>query len=125
MRESDHPETIVLSRSDYMRYPDRSQALRGRLQGMFLTSEILFVGFSMTDDNVHKIIDDVRKVTYTDGNPPESKLGTILKMTENKMFTRLWDNDFLVHSFGKTWGDNPAWYHDCFLDFIVTSVLET
>ena len=97
-----HPETIVLSRSDYMRYPDRSQALRGRLQGMFLTSEILFVGFSMTDDNVHKIIDDVRKVTYTDGNPPESKLGTSLKMTENKMFTHLWDKDFHVHSFGKT-----------------------
>ena len=69
---------------------------------MFLTSEILFVGFSMTDDNVHKIIDDVRKVTYTDGNPPESKLGTSLKMTENKMFTHLWDKDFHVHSFGKT-----------------------
>lgn len=119
-----HPESIILSRCDYMRYPDTAQALRGRLHGMFLTNEILFVGFSMTDDNVHKVIDDVRKVTYVDGNPPESKFGTILTMTENKMFNRLWDQDFDVHSFGKSWGDNPSWYHDCFLDFMVTSSLD-
>jgi len=120
-----HPESIVLSRSDYMRYPDTSQALRGRLHGMFLTNEVLFCGFSMTDDNVHKIIDDVRKVLYVDGELPNgNKLGTILTMTENKMFTRLWDQDFEVNAFGKSWGDNPAWYHDCFLDSMVASALE-
>ncbi len=116
-----HPDSIILSREDYMRYPDTSQALRGRLHGVFLTHKILFCGFSMTDDNVHKVIDDVRKVLYVDGEPPENgSLGTILSMTENDMFTRLWDQDFHVIAFGKSWGDNPNWYHDVFIDFMVT-----
>lgn len=116
-----HPESIILSRSDYMRYPDTSQALRGRLHGIFLTTEVLFCGFSMTDDNVHKIIDDIRKVLYENGEPTDQKFGTILSMTENKMFNRLWDQDFHLQSFGLSWGDNPAWFHDCFLDFMVSS----
>jgi hypothetical protein len=121
-----YPESIVLSRRDYMRYQDSSQALIGRLLGMFLTSEILFCGASMTDDNVHKAIDSVRKVLYSEsGNPMEEhKLGTILMMTENKMFNRLWDQDFKLHSFGKSWSDDPNWYHDCFIDCIVASIDE-
>lgn len=113
----DHTDAIILSRKDYMRYPDNNQALRGRLQGMFLTSDILFAGFSMTDNNVHKIIDDVRKVSYVNDQPVEGrKLGTILTMTYNTMFNRLWDQDFEIVWFGKSWNDNPTWFHDCFLD---------
>mmetsp|Transcript_2710 Transcript_2710/g.6460 ORF Transcript_2710/g.6460 Transcript_2710/m.6460 type:complete len:447 (-) Transcript_2710:1978-3318(-) len=120
-----HPESIILTRKDYMRYPDNYQALRGRLQGIFLTNEVLFCGFSMTDDNVHKIIDDVKKVVKGDDSKMvDIKLGTILSMTENKMFTRLWDQDFHLQSFGKSWGDNPAWYHDCFLDALVLEFLQ-
>ena len=110
-------DSIVLSRKDYMRYPDTRQALRGCLHSMFMTSDVLFAGFSMTDDNVHKIIDDVRKVSYVNDLPVEGKkIGTILCMTYNKMLDRLWDQDFDIVSFGKTWDDNPAWHHDCFFD---------
>jgi NAD-dependent SIR2 family protein deacetylase len=119
-----HPESIILSRGDYMRYPDTSQALRGRLHGVFLTTEVLFCGFSMTDDNVHKVIDDIRKVVYENGEPTDHKFGTILSMRENKMFNRLWDQDFHLQSFGLTWDDNPAWFHDCFLDYMVSSYVK-
>eukprot|EP00573_Skeletonema_grethae_P009645 CAMPEP_0201694616 /NCGR_PEP_ID=MMETSP0578-20130828/6805_1 /ASSEMBLY_ACC=CAM_ASM_000663 /TAXON_ID=267565 /ORGANISM="Skeletonema grethea, Strain CCMP 1804" /LENGTH=474 /DNA_ID=CAMNT_0048180311 /DNA_START=63 /DNA_END=1487 /DNA_ORIENTATION=- len=119
-----YPNSIVLSRSDYMRYPDTSQALRGRLHGIFLTTDVLFCGFSMTDDNVHKIIDDMRKVVYVDGQPHDQKFGTILTMTENKMFNRLWDQDFHLQSFGISWADNPSWYHDCFLDYMISSYVK-
>jgi len=120
-----HPESIVLTRGDYMRYPDEKQALRGRLHGMFLTSEMLFCGFSMTDDNVHKIIDDIRKVRYEDGQPlKDGVFGTILTMTYNKMFDRLWDQDFHISSFGKSWADDPAWFHDAFLDCLSASCTE-
>lgn len=122
-----HPEAIVLSRQDYIRFPDEKIALRGRLHGIFLTHEVLFCGFSMTDDNVHKIIDDVKKVLYVNKEPPTdgSKLGTILNPIENKMFDRLWDQDFHLQSFGKSWGDriSPAWYLDCFLDALTTAAL--
>eukprot|EP00574_Skeletonema_japonicum_P006793 CAMPEP_0201717054 /NCGR_PEP_ID=MMETSP0593-20130828/2895_1 /ASSEMBLY_ACC=CAM_ASM_000672 /TAXON_ID=267983 /ORGANISM="Skeletonema japonicum, Strain CCMP2506" /LENGTH=443 /DNA_ID=CAMNT_0048207019 /DNA_START=41 /DNA_END=1372 /DNA_ORIENTATION=- len=119
-----HPNSIILSRGDYMRYPDTSQALRGRLHGIFLTTNVLFCGFSMTDDNVHKVIDDMRKVVYEDGEPDVHKFGTILSMTENKMFNRLWDQDFHLQSFGISWADNPSWYHDCFLDYMISSCIK-
>lgn len=120
---ADHPDSVILSREDYMRYTDKYQALRGRLQGMFLTTEMLFCGFSMTDDNVHKIIDDCRKVLYDEDHKPKDHMGTILTMIENPMFRRLWDQDFDIHSFGASWGDNPAWYHDCFLDCIAEGLV--
>lgn len=112
-----HPESIVLSRRDYMRYADEKQALRGRVQGLLMTSDLVFIGFSMTDDNVHKIIDQCRKVLYENGEP-QGKMGTILTMTENEMFDRLWDQDFHINSFAKSWSEYPAWFHDSFLDHL-------
>ena len=77
----------------------------------------------MTDDNVNQVIDDVRKVLYRDGAPTGEKFGTILSMTEKTMFRRLWDQDFDVVFMGKSWRDkpNPAFIHDCFLDYVVAS----
>lgn len=36
------------------------------------------------------------------------------------MFRELWDQDFDINAFGKSWSEdpNPAWNHDCFLDSI-------
>jgi len=112
-----HPESIVLTRHDYMRYADERQALRGRVADLAMTTEILVVGFSMTDDNVHQILDTVRKVTYKDGKRDKGTMGTVVSLVENKMFRKQWDQDFTVLSCAASWGDemNPAWLHDCFL----------
>jgi len=115
------PDSIVLTRQDYMRFRDDRQALCGRVQGLLMTTEMMFVGFSMTDDNLHRIIDQCRKVLDT-GEGIKFKMGTVLSLVENKVFRRLWDQDFNVISFGKSWSDNPAWKHDCFLDCLVSGI---
>ena len=50
-----HPKDIVLVRSDYMRYDERRSALRGIVQAMLITGHMLFVGFSLTDDNLYYV----------------------------------------------------------------------
>ena len=62
--------------------------MRGLLHQTFLEREVLVVGFSMTDDNVHMIIDQVRKAM--DGKEHNGfKMGTILGLVENRMFRRM------------------------------------
>mmetsp|Transcript_23739 Transcript_23739/g.43015 ORF Transcript_23739/g.43015 Transcript_23739/m.43015 type:complete len:521 (+) Transcript_23739:50-1612(+) len=116
-----HEESIVLERKDYLRYSDSRQSLRGMMEDLLITTDVLFVGFSMTDDNLHQISDQCRKQFYKDGQP-QKKMGTILTLVENKMFRRLWDPDFVVQSFGSSWADNPAWKHDCFLDCLLSKI---
>ncbi|KAI0558483.1 SIR2-2 domain containing protein [Gracilaria domingensis] len=114
-----HPASIVLTRRDYMRYGDKRQALRGVVHDMLLTTHVVFVGFSMTDDNLHLIIDEAREcLEGKSGKDPVGVFGTILSLRENEMFRKLWDQDFCVVTFGKSWADRPAWYHDCFLDCV-------
>lgn len=118
-----HPESIVLTRKDYMRYGSDRQAVRGLVHEKLLTTHIVFIGFSMTDSNLHLIIDDVRRsLEKKAGVDPEGILGSILCMTDNAMFRELWDQDFSITAFGKSWDDNPAWFHDCFLDSLGAAV---
>lgn len=55
------PKEIVLTKRDYIRYNDRFAALAGIVQSTLLTRHLLSIGFSLADDNFHKIFDSVRK----------------------------------------------------------------
>jgi len=156
------PQSIVLTRQDYLRYGDEREALRGLVSRSLLEKELLIVGFSMTDDNMHNVIDRCRKVwNHGEENastehgmdaaadnvawrhrktirsktrPKTKKMGTILTLVANSMFTKLWSQDFHVVAMcaedaedAATEGVNVAprgancfaygaWIHDCFLD---------
>ena len=101
------PQSIVLTREDYLRYGDEREALRGLVARSLLEKELLIVGFSMTDDNVHLVIDRCKKVwsgagggdggndsggsgsSHSSGSGGHKKMGTILTLVANSMFTRL------------------------------------
>eukprot|EP00977_Amphora_coffeiformis_P010306 scaffold2388_cov163-Amphora_coffeaeformis.AAC.2 len=64
------PEEIVLTTSDYTRYDSsRHQALGGLVQASLMTKHLLFVGFSLTDPNYLRIIEQVRNALLP--NPQE------------------------------------------------------
>jgi hypothetical protein len=118
------PPSIVLTREDYMRYEDNRRALRGLLHQNFLEREFLVLGFSMTDDNVHLIIDQVRKTLEAHKVDNSTFfMGTVVTLRENVMFRKLWSGDFHVISCGKSWDDKPTWIHDIFLDAIASSIV--
>ncbi len=95
----EHPDDIVLTREDYMRYVERNAALAGIVQAMLITKNMLFVGFSLEDDNFLRIVDAVRRAVRgptagTDAAEPEGgRLGYALMPRGHALLQELWSKD--------------------------------
>ena len=89
------PSDIVLTREDYLRYPDRRGALAALVQALLITRHMLFVGFSLGDDNFHRIVDDVRKALGDRGSDPQP-FGTALMVRAPSFTHELWKGDLDV-----------------------------
>lgn len=119
-----HPDDIVLTREHYLRYADRRAALGAIVQALLITRHMLFVGFSLTDDNFHRIVDDVRKVVRS---PTEleaaSPFGSALLLKSDELLEELWRNDLNLVSMGDASiedGPSQARQLDIFLDLLVS-----
>jgi NAD-dependent SIR2 family protein deacetylase len=88
------PEDIVLTREDYLRYDAGRAALAGLVQGLLITRHMLFVGFSLNDDNFHRIIDAVRRAVRRE------RLGTSLSVAGNHLLQEVWAKDLDWIEFG-------------------------
>jgi len=55
------PASIVITREDYIRFEVGRSALAGVVQSLLLTRHMLFIGFSLRDENFHRIVDGVRR----------------------------------------------------------------
>lgn len=86
-----HPEDIVLTRDDYMRYAAKRAALGGVVQALLITKHMLFIGFSLEDDNFHRMADDVRRLT---GALDKGRaFGTSLVLRNRPFLAQLWRNE--------------------------------
>lgn len=85
-----HPDDIVLTREDYLRYAERRRALSGVVQSLLITRHMLFVGFSLDDENFHRIADDVRKVVLSDEGLP---FATSVILMDRPFLAQLWQNE--------------------------------
>lgn len=86
------PSTIVLTREDYLRFQENRTALAGIVQALLLTRHMLFVGFSFTDDNFHRIAHAVRNAIRGDGRR-QSRFGTNLVLGGSDLVGDLWRDD--------------------------------
>lgn len=101
-----HPEDIVLTREDFLRYANRRGALAGIVQALLITRHMLFVGFSLTDDNFLRIADEVRRVMRlpaTASDTAESvPFGTALLLSHAELLPSLWAGDINCVSISET-----------------------
>ncbi len=81
------PGDIVLTREDYLRFDAGRAALAGLVQGLLLTRHMLFVGFSLADDNFHRIADAVRRVVK------KGPFGTSLSVAGNRQLREIWSEN--------------------------------
>ena len=51
------------------RYANNRAALGGILQALLLTKHMAFIGFSVSDDNFHRLFDSVRRHLQTASHP--------------------------------------------------------
>jgi hypothetical protein len=93
---------IVLTRQDYLRYDGRRGALYGIVQALLLTRHILFVGFSLEDDNFYALADEVRRaVEGTNGTSQvRSQFGTALVPSGKLLMKDLWEREVDIEVIG-------------------------
>jgi SIR2-like domain len=55
------PDEIVITKEDYAKYESsRGRALSGLVQASLITKHLVFIGYSLTDPNYLRIVDEVR-----------------------------------------------------------------
>lgn len=94
-----HPDEIVLTRDDYLRFSSRRAALAGIVQALLVTRHMLFVGFSLQDDNFHRIVHDVRSAMPASAG--QENFGTALFLHERELLAELWKSDLTITSVAK------------------------
>ena len=88
-----HPDSVVLTREQYLEFGDRRSALAGVLESLLLTRHVLFVGTSMLDDDLIRIAHQVRNVLHEPDDAPRRRSGTVLALAEDPVRARLWERD--------------------------------
>ncbi|MGK5173497.1 SIR2 family NAD-dependent protein deacylase [Geodermatophilus sp. CPCC 205761] len=88
-----HPESVVLTREEYLQFGDSRAALAGVLHSLLLTRHVLFVGTSMQDDDLIRIAHQVRSAIPSPGTEPRRRSGTVLTLREDPARARLWEQD--------------------------------
>lgn len=85
------PADIVPTRDDYLRYAERRAALAGIVQALLITRRMLFVGFSLSDENFHRIAHDVRQALGSSAE--KTPFGTALLLRREPLMQELWRGD--------------------------------
>ncbi|HEY4624825.1 MAG TPA: SIR2 family protein, partial [Blastococcus sp.] len=103
--DAGHPESIVLTREEYLEFGDTRAALAGVLHSLLLTRHMLFVGTSMLDDDLIRISHQVRQALQMQGSPSRRRNGTVLALREDPARARLWEQDVETVAMGSV--DTP------------------
>ncbi|MCC6627111.1 MAG: SIR2 family protein [Chloroflexi bacterium] len=117
---------IVLTREDYLRYDSQRGALAGIVQAMLITKQMLFVGFSLKDDNFIRMVDDVRKIVHRGGpDGAVSQVGTALFLDDQPLLRELWSGDVDVINVGGVAQTQPeqARQLEIFLDVLLAAAI--
>ncbi|QGG94356.1 SIR2 family protein [Actinomarinicola tropica] len=94
----DDKERIVLSRGDYLRFEREASALAGLVHAALLTRHLLFVGYSLSDDNFHRIVHQVRDLQPVDQKGATNVLGTVFTPDEPTVMQQLWKPELPILS---------------------------
>lgn len=84
--------SIVLTRAQFVRYAGSSSAHGAVLQELMLTRHLLVVGTSLNDDNVLRLVHEVKALRATSG--VKSRIGTVLTLRPDEVLAELYDKEF-------------------------------
>lgn len=106
------PDSIVLTRDDYLGYNSNREALSALVKAHLLTHHLLFVGFGLADDHFHEIVHDVRRALPSAASK-NHQLGTVLSLFHEPLQKLVWTGklDILPMSGAPVPGATPADVH--------------
>jgi hypothetical protein len=85
------PDSIVLTRDDYLGYNSNRDALSALVKAHLLTHHLLFVGFGLADDHFHEIVHDVRRALPQDVSK-NHQMGTVLSLFYEPLQNLVWED---------------------------------
>jgi len=91
---ADKPDGIVLTRSDFLDMPRHYGALMGLVQGLLLMRHMMFIGYSLQDEDFHELIHEVRAARGDRDN--DVGRGTVLTLFDDGLERELWEDDLDV-----------------------------
>ncbi|TFV61519.1 hypothetical protein E4P42_01075 [Mycobacterium sp. PS03-16] len=112
------PDSIVLTRDQLGKDPEERRALEGVVQSLLLTNHLLFVGFSLTDDNFLALAKAVSKVRQRAQDEAPSLPGTALALTADGL-ERAGYKELHMVAMNKTSREDGARTLEIFLDRLV------
>lgn len=86
--DAKEPDTIVLTRDDYLGFNANREALSSLVKAHLMTHHLLFVGFGLADDHFHEIIHAVRRAV-PEGSKRE--LGTAIMVAADSLHVKAWE----------------------------------
>lgn len=109
---------MILTRSDYLDMPRQYGALMGLVQGLLMMRHMMFVGYSLQDEDFHELIHEVRVATK--GRKSRRPLATVLTLREDNLQHRLWKDElqFVPMTTGSTSIIVAARQLEIFLDLV-------
>lgn len=93
----DKPESIVLTRDDYLGYSAQREALSAIVKANLITHHLLLVGFGFADDHFHQILHDVTRALPQRESEP---LGTAVSIGADEFTEKLWGEKLNLVSLG-------------------------
>ncbi|CAI2767367.1 SIR2 family protein [Flavobacterium collinsii] len=97
------PQKIIITENDYQIFDNKFELIRAQLLSLFIHNPIIFLGYSVGDDNIKKILKTI--FSYVE---PNSELATKIK------------NNFLLVEYGKGINNEVISEHDIVLDGVLT-----
>lgn len=88
----EEPPGMVLTRSDYLDMPRYHGALMGLVQGLLLTRHMLYVGYSLSDEDFHDLVHEVRSARGS----CEPGQATMLTLFDDPIQRELWEDELNV-----------------------------
>lgn len=95
----ENPEKIIITERDYQTFDNKFELIRAQLLSLFIHNPIIFLGYSVGDDNIKKILKTI--FSYVE---PNSDLATKIK------------NNFLLVEYGKEIDNELISEHDIVLE---------
>lgn len=90
--DSSAPQTLVLTRGSFVGFDARSRPAGAVLQSLLMTRHVLFVGVSMNDSNLLRLVHEVTAFVERSGGTRE-QFGTLLNVAPSNAKRSLWERD--------------------------------
>jgi len=96
-----YPDKIIITHDDYERFEKRYELIRAQLLSLFIHNPIVFLGYSVSDDNIKKLLKTI--FSYVNPNTDEAEIirknFLLIEYAKDSQNTTITDHDIDIEGF--------------------------